>query len=175
MADYFSPENKKFFQEFYEPKTVDSEYNMKIEQIKIRERNIKSLHSLLNKVPLFYHAIKEYYMTLSSIMKISYDSNSSDYFKQVSNIYKELLNLFKNYTNSVNVIATNIQDWLKDLDFVKKSIKEREKHRLIYDHYDDKMEKFVRKRKKHLEKNTKETTKFIETFERVSNIIFILN
>ena len=53
-------------------------------------------------------------------------------------------------------------------------IVEREEKRKVYDHYDEKMEKFVINRTDKIKKKIPETKKEIELYERVFNLLLLI-
>lgn len=169
MPNFFSTANQKLFETFHGPRTVDTEFNAKVEEIKQAERNIYHLQTLLNKVPHYFHGVKDYLEVFTQVIDTSYDRNSTQfvYIDEISNIHRQLLKLYDIYTVNVYGIGQTTHDWSRNLEEVKKNIKERERLRLIHDHYDDKIESYVKRRNKHLEKHTTETSTFIEGFERV--------
>jgi uncharacterized coiled-coil DUF342 family protein len=62
-------------------------------------------------------------------------------------------------------------DWNKYYEDINNLYKQRENLRKIYDHYDEKLEKFIKIRDEKAFKKIPETTHDIEKFERV-NIFF---
>lgn len=65
------------------------------------------------------------------------------------------------------VISQTVEDWDKLFNEVKINHGAREKARLQYDHYDDKLEKLVKARNDKNYKNLPETENEIKLFERV--------
>lgn len=173
MPNFFTVTNQRIYEAFHGPKTIDTDFNMKLEQVKQADRNIYHLDQLLYRVPHYFHGIRDYYSTLCNIIDSTFEKDTSYYIysSQITNIYKELFRLYEVYTANVQAYHNTTFDWMKMLEDVKQSIKERERLRLIHDHYDDKIENYVKRRNRHLEKNQQESASFIEAFERVRRII----
>ncbi len=64
-------------------------------------------------------------------------------------------------------IKDEIQNWEKSLNDIDQLYVEREKLRKLYDHYDRKMEKLVRKRFEMINKKITETLQEEKKFDRV--------
>jgi len=56
---------------------------------------------------------------------------------------------------------------------INENIKERERLRFIHDHYDEKIEGYIREHDKRLKIGDQENSEFMKRFQRVKNFIFI--
>ena len=64
-------------------------------------------------------------------------------------------------------IGDTMSDWNKYYEDINNLYKQRENMRRIYDHYDEKMEKFIKIKEEKAFRNANETQQEIAKFERV--------
>ncbi len=64
-------------------------------------------------------------------------------------------------------IGANMSDWNKYYEDINNLYKQRDNMRRVYDHYDEKMEKFIKIRDEKAFKNIQETQTELTKFERV--------
>jgi hypothetical protein len=65
--------------------------------------------------------------------------------------------------NMVKIMSMSVE-WDKYFSEIKANLKNRDAMRFVYDHYDEKMEKLVKRRNRY---GSAESQKFLKTFERV--------
>ena len=169
MPNFWSTTNQKLYESFYGPKTVDTEFNSKVEEVKLAEKN---LHHFQNTISRFHHhngGIRSYLMDLASAFENLYDKDSVffPHSNQIVTVHREIAKLYDTYHQKIVGLHAGTLDWYGHLDIVKDNVKERDRLRMIHDHYDDKLEKYVKKRTHYLEKGRSESPRFIESFERV--------
>ena len=167
MPNFWTKTNQSFYEAFHGPKTVDEEFNQKIEEVKKAEKSFTLFNHHLKSLPNYHNGMKTNLNYIPNLIESLYDKESP-HFSQATHLNKahhEIMKYFDHHHMQMQKIT--LADFDTRLDAVKRNIKERDRLRRIYDHYDDKIEKYVKKRNANLEKGKAESTAFIEAFDRV--------
>jgi hypothetical protein len=172
MPNLWTTTNQKLYQAFHGPKVIDSEFNAKLEEVKLAEKNLHLFHGTISKFHHHHGGIKTYMHDFAMALEGLYDTNSLyyPYTSKIVQTHRDIAKLYDNYYQKVLQLHAGTLNWHRDLDILKDNVKERDRLRLIYEHYDDKIERFVRKRNYNLEHNKKESDRFLKAFERVNKI-----
>lgn len=167
--------SQRLYETFNGPRTIDSDFNMKVEETKLAERNMDSMRLLFANFYKHQSGIKVYLSQLYSTIGSSYD-NQSPYWEFISEIifvHQELERVFDVYAENIARVSHQTVEWDRYFSEIRANLKQREHLRFIHDHYDSKIEKLVIKRNQYLQKGKPESSRFLKVFERV-NYIFLL-
>jgi hypothetical protein len=177
MPNLWSTTNRKVYEVFYGPRTVDLDFNRKVEEIKSAEIELANLQHVLHRFHHYQESHKDHASEISVFLANSYDSNSPywAYTNEASIVNRELEKLHASYLENIANIGQTAKLWEIKLNDIKNNLKERDNLRFTHDHYDAKMEKYVKERNRRLERNSVESPRFIAAFERVIYIIFNFN
>jgi DNA repair ATPase RecN len=171
MPNIWSSATQNINEAFQGPRTKDIHLNAKFEEVKRLEIGINTVKSTLEKIKKNSEGMKNIFKDLSDSLQYFYDKNSnSKYYKILNSIVDANENLIKinnKFNSNINQIISKTSEWGKICGKFKVSYNEREEKRKVYDHYDEKMEKFVITRSDKLKKKLPESKKEIELYERV--------
>ena len=163
---------------FSGPRTKDIEFDQKMEEMKIVEKSILNLKSLIQNYVSLTSGTKSFAHDFSDSVRIIYDRNSSfgsigsdigDCHTSIEKAYDDLIS----NVNDLNLLTT---DWTKlftdakvkkIVSYLQIAIEKRDESRKVYDHYDEKMEKLYRSRQEKIRKNSIESPKEYELILRV--------
>jgi hypothetical protein len=173
MPNIWSRANRKIYEAFKGPRTVDTDFNKKVNLIKEEEKYYDNIQLILNRLHISAETNKQHLLDINLFLMNCYDSNTYYWPKMndIINTQKELEKLYDNYLENINRITSLSKNLSVGLNQIKENILERDRLRFIHDHYDEKMEKYFRERKKRLETSKSINIEFEKGFERVKSII----
>jgi hypothetical protein len=171
MPNIWSRTNRKIYEAFKGPRTVDMDFNKKVEEIRREEKYLAHLQSIIERFHESRETHKMHLIEVNHFLINCYDTNSHywPYMNDIILTHKELEKLHDNYIENVMQITYLSNELNNRLNSIRENIKERDRLRFIHDHYDEKMEKYVRERNRRLETGKTESVEFVQGFERVYN------
>lgn len=169
MPNIWSRTNRKIYEAFKGPRTVDTDFNKKVEEIRSEERYLEHLQTIIQRFHESRETHKLHLKEINHFMMNCYDMNSHywPYMNDIVNTHKELEKLHDNYIENVMRTTNITSDLNVRLNAIRENIRERDRLRFIHDHYDEKMEKYVRDRNRRAESAKAEPIEFVHGFERV--------
>jgi hypothetical protein len=169
MPNLWTQTTQKVYEVFYGPRTKDTEFDIKIDEMKVHENSFKGIKAILLNFQRNTQGIKNYCKDVYTYLSSVYGENSA--YSAITNelcaIHKEIERLYDVMVEVVTNLAAQTGDWDKYFEEAKTHLATREVFRKTYDHYDMKMEKLVKVRNERLAKGLEESPKDIEVFERV--------
>jgi uncharacterized coiled-coil DUF342 family protein len=170
MPNIWSRTNRKIYEAFKGPRTVDSDFNKKVEEIRREERYLEHLQTIIQRFHESRDTHKIHLIEINHFMMNCYDVNSHywPYMNDIINSHKELEKLHDNYLENCMRITNLSNDLHVKLNAIRENIRERDRLRFIHDHYDEKMEKYVMERNRKSGSGKPESIEFVKGFERVN-------
>lgn len=123
-----------------------------------------------NLIPPLYENTSPYTPHILEITK--YHSEIENYFDIMVKLEKFYFLLLNFKCNEMFSIGATMNDWGKYYEDINNLYKQRENMRRIYDHYDEKMEKFIKIKEEKAFKNVQESQVELAKFERVNFLEF---
>jgi hypothetical protein len=178
MPNLWTSTTQKIYEAFYGPRTKDSEFDTKVEELKACERNLQGVKLMFTNFPRNTQGLKAACKDVYTTINLAY-SEDSPYFPtivEIAQVHQEVERLYSNMADVVGMISAQTQEWDRNFLDAKKHISIRDEFRRSYDHYDEKLEKLVKARNLKGSKNQSETPQEIEAFDRVGyNLFTIIN
>lgn len=170
MPNLWAKTSGKVYESFHGARTIDSEFNMKVEEVKQAERNMDGTRQLFRNFYGHFSGTKNFLSELYSTIGTSYDNNSPywQYISEIIFVHQELERVFDVFAENIARLTHMTGDWDKYFNEIRANLKHREHLRFAYDHYDEKMEKLVKKRTGYLQSGKTESARFLAVFERVN-------
>ena len=169
MPNPWTNTKQKVYEVFYGPRTRDTEFDIKVEEIKMHEKSFIGIKAILFNFQRNTQGIKNMCKDVYGYLLTTYGENSpySSLITEISNNHKEIERLYDNMVEQIMGLAASTATWDKYFEDARGNILTRDNYRRTYDHYDGKMEKLVKIRNEKLYKGIQETQKEIEQFDRV--------
>jgi hypothetical protein len=169
MPNFWTKTTQTFSEAFNGPRTKDTEFDLKLEDIKMAEKGIASLKTLLNNFLNQTISIRTMCRDMFHSVKMIYDKKSpyTSLASEICEVHAEIEKNYDVFNSSVSLLHSRTSEWSKLFVDVKKQVEKRETLRKAYDHYDEKLEKIYRGKIEKQRKNVTETTKDIEFLNRV--------
>ena len=176
MPNIWTNTSQKVYEIFYGPKTRDTEFDIKIDEMKMHEKSFLAIKAILYNFPKNTGGIKNMCRDVYNYLTATYGEGNpyAGLINEISNVHKEIERLYDNMTEQIRNIAGTTAQWDKYFEEARVNLVKRDNFRRTYDHYDEKMEKLVRTRNEKLYKRIQETPKEMERFDRVINLFLIL-
>lgn len=169
MLNFWSNTTQKIYEFVYGPRTKDTEFENKVEEMKACERSISGIKHIYFNFSPNTRGIKNLCKDIYANIGMAY-SESSPYWAfvvELGQVYQEVERLYDGMSEVVALLAIQTSEWDKLFEEAKKAVAQREETRRAYDHYDEKLEKLVKNRNEKMQKGIGETPKEIERFDRV--------
>ncbi len=169
MPNLWTKTSQKIAEAFSGPRTKDTEFDIKVEEMKIVERGVLGFKNFLSNFSAYTQTLKNYAQDMNAAIRNLYEKNSP-YAILAGEMYEAHLQLEKVYDsfiNKVNNISAGTKDWHLFFNDAKTQINKREQLRKTYDHYDEKLEKLCKIKQEKMRKNQMETQKEADKFKRV--------
>jgi hypothetical protein len=169
MPNLWSRTNRKIYEAFKGPRTVDDEFNKKILTVKDEEKYLDHLDLIMTRIHESREMYKQHLTDINHFLINLYDANSYywPYMNDIINTHKELEKLNENYLENISIITNISDDLSKKLTQIDENIKERERLRFIHDHYDEKIERYITEHDKRIKISNQENSEFMKRFQRV--------
>lgn len=168
MPNLWTTTGRQLYESFSGPHTVDTEFNLKVEECKLVERNIANIQRLYRNFYKNTSGLKSFFEDVYSTFGACYENNSP-YWSTVNEIlivHQEADMLYDILAENINRIYHVSSEWDKYFGEVRSHLKNRDESRFVYDHYDGKMERLVNKRNKKAHLGKTESARFLKSFER---------
>lgn len=168
MPNLWTKATQKIAESFNGPRTRDTEFDSKIEEVKSVEKGVINMRQVfqnfLNSTSGFRNTCRE----LINAIKGVYDNRSPfcSLTKDIVEAHVDLELLYENFFNNVNKLFSRSSEWPVLFTQAKSQVVKREEFRKNYDHYDEKMEKIYKSKQEKLKKGTPETAKDLEFLKR---------
>jgi hypothetical protein len=158
-------------------RTKDLEFDMKVEELRGAERSLIGIKQIFNNFFIHSSGLKNICRDVYTGLMISYSEKSLywNQIKEIFQIYKEVDELYNCLAKTVGTLSNQTIEWDKIFEDSKRNISLREEYRVTYDHYDYKIEKLIGWKNHKINKGNKETQHEIDRFERVKNILYLIN
>ena len=175
MPNFWSTTTQKIYECLYGPKTRDTEFDEKVEELNNMIGIIKQLRDTITGFPARTNGIQRTCHDLYTNLSVCYADNTvyGEFVRDVCNAHKDIEFAYKSCADSIGALQSLVTEWDKQYNEVQTNLKRRDESREIYDHYDKKMEELVRNRNEKLFRNQSESAKDIEKFDRVRLYYFI--
>ena len=167
MPNLWTKSTQKLSEAFSGPRTKDSEFDRKVEEVKSVERGINDLRNLLKNYQNFTIGIKNVNKEIKDSLKTIYGNSSFDKVSQeIIDMHTNIEQYYVDMINNINNIYLKTSEWLNGFQTVKDLIEKREVLRREHDHYDEKLEKIYKAREEKLRKGEPSNAKELEFYER---------
>ena len=168
MPNKWTKATQAIYEFFNGPRTVDTEFNLKVEELNSIMNSMKTITTIIKNFPNQTMGLKNFCESIYNNLKESYKGNSIyiPFIIDVCDSHKKIETSYLNLCENINKIQKGNLEWKNKFDEVQNSLINREEARKVYDHYDEKMEKLVKDRNNKLSKGENEDIKDIEKFER---------
>jgi hypothetical protein len=175
MPNLWTNTTQKVYEVFYGPRTRDTEFDIKVDEMKIHEKSFMGIKAILFNFQKNTQGIKFMCRDVYGYLASTYGDNSaySNLINEICNIHKETERLYDNMNEQIKILAAATAEWDKYFEEARINLLTRENYRRTYDHYDEKMEKLVRIRNDKMYRGIQETPKEIDHFDGV-NLFMIL-
>ena len=175
MPNLWSSTTQKIYEAFYGPRTKDTEFETKVEEIKFAEKHLQGVKTIFFNFTKNTQGYKNTCKEVYSHLAMAYSENSPYWATvvEITQVYQEIERIYDIMAEKISMLASQTAEWDRNFDDVKKNIAIREEYRRTYDHYDEKLEKLVKIRSEKSIKGMEETPKEAQNFERVSRPKFI--
>ena len=168
MPNKWTKATQAIYEFFYGPRTVDVEFNSKVEELNSIMNSMKTITSIIKNFPNQTMGLKNFCQSIYNHLTECYKGNSIyiPFITDVCDSHKKIEIAYLNLCENIIKIENGNLEWNKKFTEVQNSLNNREETRKVYDHYDEKMEKLVKDRNNKLSKGENEHIKDIEKFER---------
>ena len=155
------------YESFYGPRTVDYDFDKKVQELKLIKEKIFQIRAIINSFPQRILPFKSMFEEISSIFGLAFDKNTKYYgfMDDVCESHRALLKAYVDCCNNMVKVSNECNDWDNKFIEVENDIKRKNELRKKYDHYDEKMEKLVKERTAKYNKGKSETESEIQRFE----------
>jgi len=168
MPNLWTKATQKIAEAFSGPRTRDTEFESKLEEMKAIEKGVASLRlvfqNFLNSTSGFRNICRDLIISIKQV----YEKNS--HFSPVCNdileAHVDLELLYENFFKNVEKIHSRSSEWPVLFSQAKSQIQKRIDVRKNYDHYDEKLEKIYKSKQEKLKKGTQESAKDLEFLKR---------
>ena len=169
MPNLWTKTSQKISEAFSGPRTKDTEFDGKVEEIKIIEKGVLSFKNFLQNMINSTQSLKIFAKEMSTCIKTLYEKNSpyAIFANEINEAHTEMEKLYNTFSSKIISIQSQANDWGILFNDVKSQILKREDLRKKYDHYDEKLEKLYKTRQERLKKNITESNKETELLRRV--------
>lgn len=150
MPNFWNKTAQFFDEAFNGPRTKDVEFDLLTKEILVIENGVMALKQILENFLDYSLNFKKLFYDISlSIPKI-YNNTSPFYSlgKGISDSHIQMEKLFDSYSTNVIRLIKKTTEWSALFTQAKSQIEKREENRKIYDHYDEKLEKIFKNKKK---------------------------
>ncbi len=168
MPNKWTKATQAIYEFFNGPRTVDTEFNLKVEELNSIMNSMKIITSIIKNFPNQTMGLKNFCQSIYNNLTECYKGNSI-YIPLIIDIcdsHKKIETAYLNLCENITKIENGNLEWKKKFTEVQNSLINREETRKVYDHYDEKMEKLVKERNNKLSKGENEDIKDIEKFDR---------
>lgn len=176
MPNFWSNTTQKIYEIFQGPRTKDTEFDAKVEEMKMHEKSLMGLKGMFANFYKNTQGIKSMCKDVYTSLGLPYSENSP-YFQfsnEVVKTHQEIERLYDILAEVIGNLSTQTAQWDKYFFEAKENITRREEYRRVYDHYDEKLEKLVFNRNEKFNKGIEENQKELDLFERVFKYIYEL-
>ena len=175
MPNFWTRTTQLIYEAFKGPRTVDTEYNAKYEEVKLFLQQIKNISLTIKSFPQKLNGFKELCNELCDNLLKPYP-NDNIYYPQINSIvsaHKDMISTYQECSNILGNLISTTDEWQKLFAEAKVNLKKREEARKVHDHYEQKLEDLIKEKHRKLENNQEETEEEIQKFERVSKLNII--
>jgi hypothetical protein len=169
MPNFFSKAYERIVEAFSGPRTKDTEYDNKIQELANLERSMQQIKSIFPNFGRNTQGIKYMCREISLTLPLIFTESNPYYplIKDIVDTHQQIEKIYDNMVINVTGLQKHTMEWDKLFDEVRVNINQRETLRRVYDHYDEKFEKLVKVRNEKAMRNIQEVPKEIECFDRV--------
>jgi len=176
MPNIWTNTSQKVYEIFYGPKTRDTEFDIKVDEMKMHEKSFLAIKAILYNFPKNTGGIKTMCRDVSNYLTATYEESGAytGLITEISNVHKEIERLYDIMAEQIKNISITTLQWDRYFEEARANLTTRDNFRRTYDHYDEKMEKLVRTRNEKLYKGIQESQKEMEKFDRVNNLFLTI-
>lgn len=170
MPNFWTKTTQSLYEAFKGPRTVDTEYNNKVAELKGIVNQMKLISNTVKSFPQKLLGFKDFCSDICQNTLRCYPSEIiyHETITEIAEAHKKMIEKYQSCSQVLGGLSIASTEWNKIFTEVKDCIKKREEARKIHDHYDKKMEGLVQERNEKLDKNQNETNEEIKKFDRVS-------
>ena len=167
MPNFWSTTTQKIYECLYGPRTRDTEFDQKVEELNAMIALIKQIKETITHFPSRTSGIQKTCHDLYSNLSACYSDNNiySEFIRDVCDAHRNIENAYNSCAQTIGALSQMSTEWDKQYNEVQENLKRREEAREIYDHYDKKMEELVKNRNEKLSRHQSEAPKDIEKFD----------
>lgn len=167
MPNLWTKATQKIAESFSGPRTKDTEFDMKVDEMKLVEKGVLSLKLVFQNFLNYTVSLRTLCRDISNSVKNVYDKKSPYYAisHDIAETHSEMERYYEEFYNNVLKLNSRTSEWAQLFANAKSQIEKRDQCRKTYDHYDEKMEKIYRG-KQDKSKKVSETTKEVEFLQR---------
>ena len=171
MPNFWTKTTQFFDEALNGPRTNNTEFNRKKDEIKRIENGLSSLKHLLSNFASQTNQIKNLFQNISSIISNIYIDcpEYESITNEIINAHQEMITFYGAYVDKMaglNAQAGNIKEMFKEAN---KALEQREEKRKVFDHYDEKLEKIKKKKNRDYEYQRRNEEKFIKAKDEFFN------
>lgn len=169
MKNLFDRATRRIYEAFNGPKVVDNEFDEKVKEMEKSERGLVMLREVFVNAENNFSGLRCHFTSVYSSIKNIYEGNPA--YEIISNeivhVHIDMEEICKNFLKSLNDVKSMTDEWTGLFSDARMAINKRIEDRREYEHYDEKMEDIMKERAQ----KTSETSKDIEYYNRVRNIL----
>lgn len=168
MPNLWTNTTRQIYETFSGPRTIDTEFNLKVEELKMTERNLANVQRLYKNFFKNTSGIKSFFEDVYATLGSIYDNGSLLWpiINEVAIVHQEAEVLYDILAENINKIVLVSNEWDKYFNEVRANLKVRDGARVIYDHYDRKLAGLVKRRQEKDRKGRGESARFVKHMER---------
>lgn len=168
MPNLWSNTTRQIYETFSGPRTVDTEFNLKVEELKMTERNLANVQRLYKNFYKNTFGIKTFFEDVYASLGSIYDNSSLMWpiVNEVAIVHQEAEVLYDILAENINKIVLVSNEWDKYFGEVRTNLLLRDKARVVYDHYDRKLTNLNKRRQEKQRKGKIESSKLVKHLER---------
>lgn len=168
MPNLWTKSTQKLSEAFSGPRTKDTEFDKKIEEVKLMEKGITDFRNLLKGYQAYTNGIRSVTKDIKSSFKMLYGETFYEPISEaVNQFHSSIDNSYTEMITNLSNIYLKTSEWLSDFKSIRELIEKRDVCRKEYDHYDEKLEKMYKSREDKIKKGEIYTAKDVEKLERV--------
>ena len=105
MPNFWSSTTRQIYEAFAGPGTIDTEFNLKVEELKMAEKNIENIQKLFRNFNSDTRGVKKWYQDIYSSYAACYTNNTPYYsiVNEIMMVHQELEHLYDIFVKYINI------------------------------------------------------------------------
>ena len=179
MPNFWSKAGQFITEKISGTHTQDEDFQKACEKMKITEKGLSSLKTVLQNFISYIENFKKYFSDFNASIELIYkDSPFYNFAEEISVKHQIIQSELEEMTKKMGIIVSKTSEWNRIFESAKEQVKIREEKRKIYDHYVGKLSKINKNSKKdqnYIERNegkfSKAASEYVDTSEKAFNTI----